>query len=79
MRIINTIDEQGRYSGFKADTTYQPQADSHIISYLYARQHYYKTSKEGIGIGVKDFYKRNKEAIITKILKRYGLERIVNE
>lgn len=35
MRLYNIIDEQGRFCGFKADTTFGQQADSHTMSTKY--------------------------------------------
>lgn len=35
MRLYNIIDEQGRFCGFKADTTFGAQADSHTMSTKY--------------------------------------------
>ena len=72
MRLINIIDEANRFSGFRADTTNLPQADSHKVSYLYARNHYY--GEDNFGIAADDFEERNKEAIVLKVLKSYDFE-----
>ena len=74
MGIINIKDEQGRYNGFIAEISDLPQRDVVVLSYGYKREHIYKKfPEEKIGIEASDFYERNKEAILTKILKRYDL------
>ena len=79
MRIINTIDEQGRYSGFKADTSYQPQANSHIVSYLYAREHYYKEPEELIGLADMNNQTNLHNQRLEEILGKYNLLEVLDE
>jgi hypothetical protein len=55
MRLINIVDEDGRFFGFKADMSDRPQCNSHIVSYIYARENYYKHyPEEKIGLEVED-------------------------
>ncbi len=77
MRIMNIIDEQGRYSGFKADTSYRPQSDSHMVSYLYAREHYFRNGREKIGLEVDNLKEIQNNLSLDRILSHYGLTRVI--
>jgi len=74
MTLMEIIDEKDRWNGFKVDPNgKEPISQTHTFSYLCARDLIKNYEGEKIGIEAPDFYERNKEAIVMKILKHYGL------
>ena len=74
MQIINQIDEHGRFSGFKANCSYEHQGDSHFVSYLYARNHYYhEHSDEDIGLADMTNSTNLHNQRLEEILGKYNL------
>jgi hypothetical protein len=57
MYFINTLDEKGRFSGLKFDSTRTGQADSHTYSYLLLRKMYQEDLKHIMGFDRGDLYK----------------------
>jgi hypothetical protein len=73
MYFINTLDEKGRFSGLKFDSTRTGQADSHTYSYLLFRKIHQEDLEEIMGFDREDLY--NEGGYVTPTHKRSELDK----